>query len=233
MSDHPCPACGEYSRDGLPCRICWRHTTQRLAELPWLWHELELTRWRLDRLHQHTGGRSAETGLPWNENAAQTARRITDGVAERNGIHGWVRVTMDDLGAPCPRDTVPAMSAHLLAWLKPMRKHEAAAEFVADVWGWTHAMLQAINRPEYRRVEAGPCPNLHEDAPCPGTVHLIIAAEGADGPTFARCEPDDGRTAMVCGEVWEAHQLSRMGRRIREREATIAAQAARAREVLA
>lgn len=233
MNGHPCPSCGGHSRDGLPCHQCWRHTTQRLAELPWLWSELQATRTRRDRLHGHVeAGKSAETGLPWNDTASRTAQRIANGVAARNGLVGWVRITIDDLGAPCPRDTVPALCAHLTAWIKPLRKHEAAPELVADVWGWTDAILRVINRPEYRRVDAGPCPRDHEDAPCPGVVRLVIAADGADGPSFARCEPVESG-GHVCGSVWESHQLARLGRDITRRVEKAAAQEALARAVIA
>lgn len=183
-----CPVCRQRSRDGHPCWKCWRKTDRRLKHLPDLWHELQATRRRLDHMSDHVGSRSATTGLPWNEAAAGVARRITDGAASRSGIVGWVRITADAFDASTPPEDEPvAMLRHLAACSHRLRLHESAAEFHADVWAWTTAIMQAVDPPEVRRVPAGPCPEAHEDAPCPGHVSLILPGRGFDAPVCTTC----------------------------------------------
>ena len=73
-----------------------------------------------------------------------------------------------------------------------------------------------INRPEYRKVDAGPCPEIHDDGPCSGNVVLIVPAADLHHAPYAICEPTtaDG----CCGTEWDSAQFVRLGVRIEARQ---------------
>lgn len=230
----PCPYCGGRTRDGLLCKTCITATSDRLAALPGWWVELQRTVTRQARLTPPGAGRSATKPLPFNPVASAVADRVRHGVttsdAVRNGLVGWVRITVEDLGAPWPTKGITDLCEHLVAWLPALRKHEAAVELAADVWGWSDAISRAVDYPDVRaKIKVGPCPEVCADGePCAGWVWAIIP-EDRDADVFAACdscaEEDAGRG------VWAASQWRKMGRRIAERRAQIAAQIERARPV--
>ena len=221
-----CPICERASRDGLPCKQCWARVRQRLNALPGLWLDLQVTRQRRDRLAPPTEGRSDNQALPWNEQAAQVAQRVQDGVDGRRGIRAWAALT-----ATLCHDTMPTRVAGMARMLHhhtaALRLHAEAAEFAADVWGWTAAILAVIDLPEARRIPVGDCPELFEDAPCPGKVEAILPAD-TSVPGWARCT---GKPGTVCGAVWDAAQWRRLGARIAQRQAAVKAQAALAKQI--
>ena len=221
-----CPVCERASRDGLPCKACWGRVRNRLAALPDLWAELQVTRQRRDRLAAPSEGRSANQALPWNEQASLVAQRVRDGIDGRRGIAAWAQAAASLCHDSMPARTISQL--RMLAHHSPtLRKHAEAADLAADVWGWTAAILQVIDQPDHRRIPAGPCPEVFEDAPCPGHVELILPSDPAT-PGWARCT---GQPARVCGTVWDSTQWTRLGARIHQRQDTVKAQAAFAQEI--
>ena len=225
-----CPACHDQpAHHGSPCNRCWRQARRHIHEFLWLWHELETARLRLDRLGTTTEkrGSSTDTPLPFGDRAASIQRRF------RAALAGWTQVTVDDLAAPTPDDqTAVGLIRHIRAWMPALRRHDGAGEFVGDVAGWRRLLLAAINRPEYREVDAGPCPEPYDDGPCSGTIRVIVPAEDlkAERSLYAICET---RTPgiRVCGSVWDTTQFARLGVRIDRRKAAIAAAEALARAI--
>lgn len=230
----PCPNCGGRTRDGLLCKTCVAATEDRLRALPGWWVELQRAVTRQARLSPPGGGGTSTRPLPFNPYASEVADRVKLGVRTsdtvRNGLVGWVRITVEELAAPWPNAGVTDLCEHLVAWLPQLRKHDAAAELAADVWGWVDAVSRAVDHPDIRaRIKAGPCPEVGEDRePCPGVVWAIIP-EDRDAPVFACCDScaDDSAPRGM----WEASQWRKLGRQIAARRGQIEAQIARAKPV--
>lgn len=219
MTTTVCPACNtEPAHHGAPCNACWRRCRHQLADFTWLWHQLDITRLRLDKLGAHTDKRpgSTDTPLPYGDHAATTMSRFHAALA------GWVDVTIHEHGAPEPDPTAPAMIRHILGYTTPLRRHTQAAEFATDVAGWHRILFAAINRPEYRKVDAGPCPETVDGEPCHGKVALIVPAEDLHQPPYAICEPSIAGVC-VCGREWDTTQFVRLGMRIERRQDAMAA----------
>lgn len=172
----PCPNCGGRTRDGHLCKPCVDALHGRLTALPGWWVELQRTVTRQARLSPPGAGRAATKPLPFNAVASEVADRVRHGVttsdAVRNGLVGWVRITVEELAAPWPNSGVTDLCEHLIEWLPALRKHEAAAEFAADAWGWVDAISGAVDHPDVRaRIPSGPCPETGEDGEhCAGVV---------------------------------------------------------------
>lgn len=224
-----CPLCQGRSVDALPCSTCTRHLTRDLREVPWLHLETRHAALGLARLSSPVGGRSATNGLPVNLAASGVAQRVLEGVGVRNGIVGWVRITVEDLGAPWPAGSVAAMCTHLADHMPALRKHEAIVELAADVRDWTDAMVRVINRPTMRRIAVGPCPLAHDDAPCAGTVWATFPEEASP---FAACDTCSDPDADPAVAFWPAVQWTTMGRLIQRRKAEVEQQRRLAAQVL-
>lgn len=223
----PCPNCGGKTRDGLLCGPCVNATRDRLQALPGWWVELQRTVTRQARLTAPGGARGTTTPLPFDPDASDVAARIRTGVTTehgiRNGLTGWIRITVEDLGAPWPRRGVTDLCNHLEAWLPQLRRHQAAAELAADAWGWIDAIRSQIDYPDERaRIKAGPCPEVDDEAePCPGTVWAIIPQD-CDQSAYAACDSCNGDERGL----WPSLQWRRLGPRIEKRRAQIEAQKA-------
>lgn len=187
-----------------------------LMELPWLYLETRRAAVGMSRLGTTVGGAAAERALPLNEHAARIAADV------HNGIVGWVRITIEDLGADAPAGRLAPMCQHLAQHLRDLRKHEAIEEFTSDVRRWTHAMVQAINRPEVRRIPAGPCPNQvagpDGTTPCAGKVFAVFPLDPEVRPHAACSQCADPDAEPMVG-VWIADDWKRLGKRMQDRQA--------------
>ena len=216
-----CPACMDKpAHEGGPCRLCWRATEIRVAELTAWWAELETTFTRQARINEPGEGRTDNTPKlddpttwrrPYHTGASRVARRI------RNSAVGWVKVTVEDFGATMPRNTMPAMFTHLAAYLKPIRRHEDAAEFVNDVANWTWRIKAVVDQPSHRaKIHVGPCPLYDDDnEPCSGEVFAVFPFHDTEGAPMMGC--DSGHEE----HFWEASRWVRAGKEIARRREQI------------
>ena len=65
-----------------------------------------------------------------------------------------------------PEDTLPSMALWLARHMHQVRRHEAAADIVAEVTAAVRAATRVIDRPA-QRVYAGPCPACRTDLLAP------------------------------------------------------------------
>ena len=219
MTAQTCPVCREASRDGLLCHPCTWRLVLALGEIPWLWLETQRASVGMARLFTNVGGRSSSSPLPVNLGASDTARKVLQGVGFRNGVVGWVRITVEDLGACWPANTITGMCDHLASQAPALRKHIMVSELVGDVHDWTEAMVQAINRPTIRRIPVGHCPLIHDGTPCEGRVWATFPEVGGPYSACDRCADPDTGTG-----VWESTQWATLGRLIQARKAEVARQ---------
>lgn len=215
----PCPNCAGRTRDGHLCPTCTRYAADRLRCLPEWWVELHRTITRQAKLTPPGGGAgSGSKPLPYNPDASAVADTV------RAGIVGWVRITVEECAAPWPRDGITDLCEHLSNWLSTLRKHEAAADLVQDLWSWSDSIARAVDYPDERaKIAAGPCPETDDDGEhCAGTV----AARFPEDPTE--------RAWMECAECgWraESREWDEAGARIAARAKAIARSDALALEV--
>ena len=210
-----CQVCGARTAHLQPCRACWRTALSQLEALPWLYAELQQTRRRQDHLQTSTGGHgSGETPLPWNERAADVSR---DALAI---LTGWA-IT---IGVPASGD-IRQLTRLLAGGEKALHKRPDAPQFARDVQTLSSRIPQVINRPDVRKIHAGPCPQrLDDGSPCPGDVWLVLADRT---PPHAECQGEHN-----CGSVWTAVQLASLGGLMVRHKQTLAAQAQLAQEMV-
>ena len=233
----PCPLCGGRTRDGLLCRTCTEQTAKRLAEFPSLWVDLQLTITRRARLNP-PGTRPAETPLVFNEAASRVADRIlcgthsvVDGVKfKHRGLIAWAdwlcrtaRVLPSDGGAV-------GLAEFLADNLQSIIRSGEGGDFASDMWAWGDAIRTAVDYPWERKIKAGHCPEMCEDAPCNGELWALLSDRPGEGPVVVCVPPLTG--VLTCGQEWDASQWNRLGERIVARATEIAEQAVRAAAIL-
>lgn len=181
-----CPACRAEQPDGILCRQCRVKTAAALDELPALHRALVETLTRQDNVAPKADGAHHAFAQPlaFNANASALATDL------RAQLVGWVKVTIEDMHAACPDDTIPAMVMHLRHWLTAFAKHEAAAEFAAEVQAMPPAIRRAIDKPD-RRIRITACVQVYVGERCPGT----ISAHLRESVSLLRCD--------TCGQEWE------------------------------
>lgn len=199
-----CPYCQQRSEDGLLCHRCSGHTKRALSDLIEWWPDLWQTITRQDKLSKPGEGHgiNASRPLAYHYDAAELANEI------RASLVGWVRVTVEDLGAPYPHDSISAMSDHLTRWLPQIRKHEAACELVEEVTGWPAKIKRVVDYADERAtIPVGPCPEQVEDVPCRGQVRAVLFEDEHTSPVM-RC----GK----CKHEWPSWEWRRAAKRISE-----------------
>lgn len=197
-----CPRCRQRSNDGLLCHDCTRITKKALrATVEW-WPDLWTTITKQARMAEATEGHAinSERPLTFDYLAADLANEI------RASLVGWVKVTMEDCGAECPRDLISSMCDHLEKWLPALRKHEAAVEFADEVCEWPRKIKAAVDyKDERSHIPVGPCPEPVENATCGGLVSAVLFADDYLPPVM-RC----GK----CKAEWSSWQWHNVGRRM-------------------
>lgn len=153
------------------CGACVADLERALGDAGFLAAQLQVTFTRQARICSGGGRRSGERPLPYDGRASRLALRL------RTELVGWVRVLSERAPEPLhgpvcvacrhwscravrksrmPGDTVAQMAAWLLLYLDDIRRHEAAAEMVADVTSITRTAERLVDRPA-DRVYGGPC----------------------------------------------------------------------------
>jgi hypothetical protein len=222
MTSTVCPACKtEPAHHGGPCRRCWDTAKADLGALPWLWEQAGITRLRRDKLQAATEkvrGTHA-TPLPWNDHAATIMDHL------QHVIGTWATVTISEYGATPPDQpvTVPKLIQLVRGHLTALRRHAFAGELAAAIASVRRDLVRLINRAEYRRILAGPCPEQPDTEWCTGSVWLIISADDPHLEPLAQCP--------ACETQWDAEQFHRLGVRIKRREDALAKAEALAKAV--
>lgn len=151
MSHLPCPTehCDRTRPGHLQvCGACAAELQRALADVPELAQELETT---LTRQTSSGGaGSGSETPLPYDPRATEAAAVL------RSALVGWVRALQEEHAEGWPADTLPDMSAWLLARHQRLIGHAAAEEAVGEICAAVRAAGRVIDRaPD--SVFAGPC----------------------------------------------------------------------------
>lgn len=219
-----CPYCGTTSRDGHLCHKCTRTTKRNLARIAELWPVLQETITRQDVLTppSEVHADTVHAPLPYKAAAADVADRV------RHRLVSWVRLAMDEHGAPCPPDLVPAMCHLLTAYAAQLRVRADAEEWADEIAASRDEIAGAVDLPAERaKVTAGPCPeHTDDDEPCPG---VVIAIYPRDLPPRADCTATTPGTA-VCGRTWPAKDWAHLGSRIAARRRQVDQQLARGKD---
>jgi hypothetical protein len=201
-----CTACPEPVHDQfIICKGCTRRTRAKLADQEANRQELLVALARDTRMTApNDGGRSAEVPLPIDPRAGDLLHD------QRAVLVGWCRLLADDLGAPLPADTVPAMASHIEAWLDRLALHDAAGELVTELRDLEQRILRVIDYPDERaRIPVGPCiVELDDGSPCPGEVEARFPQDKTK-PPLMRCR--------YCNTEWDTIQWPRVGQKILRR----------------
>lgn len=199
-----CPRCGRQSTDGHLCESCAWHTRNSLRSLVNWWPDLFDTFTRQDRTTPQSEGHGLhhEKPLPFDVRAAELANEI------RQTFVGWVRVTVEDYGAPWPADRISAMEDHLSRWTGRLRTHEAAAEYAKEIDGLADRITKVIDTADGQLVHitTADCPNVTEAGRCGGELVGHIKRDWF-ASAFVRCRS--------CSMTWDARQwvgLQRLSR---------------------
>ncbi len=221
MTTRSCPKCKGQSRDGFLCYSCVRATKKALDRIADLWPALQETITRRDRTQPASEVRAQTIygPLPFRDAPSRVAAEV------RNDLVGWVRISIDELGADVPRDTIPGLCRALSSSAHQLRKHEAAAEWAESIAGDMARIVRAVDLTD-RRAPAGPCPERTEDGePCGGVIVAVYPVDERVSPWMECTKSDPGTD--ICGGVWDATEWRSLGPRILARKAQIDGQKAR------
>lgn len=208
MSAVPCPidGCDHPARSGYPCGGCEADLRRALEAVPDLARELDTTLSR--QTSRTTGGKSAQTPLPYDARASEA------GWVLRSALVGWVRVLAEDVpvreGPWCvrcehpscgavrysrgPVDTCESMAAWLSAGLQRLVRHPAAPEAHGEITEAVRAAQRVTDRPAERQF-AGRCPGCGEALYAkPGAGQVRCRTEGCDAGAV---EVDAQRETML------------------------------------
>lgn len=182
MSDYPCQVdgCGRPTHDWTFCSSCSADLERDLAEVAAYRAELETSLARQTALGRREGGRSAETPLSFNYDAAEALYVL------RTALVGWVRVAVEEDGARWPADTLDGMAALLLSRLGWLRTHPAGAEAVDEITTAVTLARRTVDRPG-DHLFAGVCGSVPLDGPDETCPEVLYARPGAYEVTCRRC----------------------------------------------
>lgn len=195
MSTRPtptCPRCRRESIDGHLCESCAWQVGQGLAIIVNWWPDLFDTLTRQDRKTPRTEGHGLhhEKPLPFDVVAADLANTA------RHVLVGWVRLTVDELGADYPADRISAMVDHLRAWTGRLRKHEAAAEFADEIAALAGRVVRVVDTADGQLVHVPRARCIVDrDGRCGGELVATIRRDWF-AESFIRCR--------TCGQTWSA-----------------------------
>jgi hypothetical protein len=159
----------------------------------------------VNMVERNDGGKSADTALVFNEKAAEVLHDM------RGTLVGWCRLLSEERHIEVPhKNTIRALSAHLLGNVNILVSHAAAGELAGEVAKLVRDAVKVIDSPELRsRVELGPCVAVIGDDPCPGPVVAYIYADG-DMMHNWRC--------VRCKQEWEPPEWRKVGPMIMARK---------------
>lgn len=175
-----CPVCERPVTDAVLCQYCTTTVHEALQQMPMLLVELEVTATRQARTAApSSGGRSAETPLPYGARASDAIRQITGTLitwATTLRVGSW---------------TAPTAAAYLCAHIDQLRQHPMAEKAYEHITKAKAHALEVIDR-EPELVPAGQC-----------------GAELADGDVCGEIlygDPDRASVRCRCGAEWDMDQ---------------------------
>lgn len=122
----------------------------------------------------------------------------------------WVRVCVEDFGAPWPKDRIGSMCRLLVAYAGRLRTSAVAVGWMLDLIEAQGAIARAIDLTD-RRAVAGPCPERTDDSePCPGMIFAVYPVDENARPRM-ECTPM-ARGDSVCGRTWPSEDWRQLPR---------------------
>lgn len=174
MSESLCvvSSCGRPRRsDQWLCGRCEHRLERRLADVPALWQELEITMTRQDVMGSDDGRKNAESGLPYKPSASE-ARWVL-----ANTIGTWARLIAEHAGISQP----PARPARwLLINTRSIALHPAADEAFDEICSSVRMAYRAIDR----------LPDLLLAGQCEGCTALLYARITDATVTCRECDTE-------------------------------------------
>jgi len=189
----PCPRCRRATTDGHLCEHCSWGVQQGLSIIVNWWPDLFDTFTKQERKTAHTEGHGLhhENPLPFDPVAAELANTI------RQTLVSWVKLTMDEFSAPCPKDRISTMAEHLRTWTPKLRKHEVAAEYADEIARLAGRVLKVIDTADGQlvHVPGAHCITDRGGMRCGGELVAAIRRDWF-AESFIRCRN--------CGQAWSA-----------------------------
>jgi hypothetical protein len=226
-------SCDHPITDAWVCQRCAHQLERALGDIPAVVHQLNLTLAKQTRYADRNERGGNEQPLPMDPAASAAS---SDLLAH---LVAWVRLIAETRGIPLPAAPIynpggnpglNSMSRWMLAHVEWLRHHEAGADCVDEITSDMRVARRVIDVPANKTKFAvpGPCP---EFAPMV-TVSALNVAFGSHcpGEVWAYIPNTDTQPARLecntCHTIWESWQWMRLGKRIKDREATMKGTAA-------
>jgi hypothetical protein len=235
MTNPPCrvSSCDRPVADGFVCARCAHDLERALGDIPAVVHQLNLTLAKQTRYADRNERGGTDTPLPMDPLASAATSDL------RHHLCNWVSIVADTRGLPLPAAAIyhpggePGMDTlarWMLAHVEWLRHHEHGHVAVEELTGDMRTARRVIDVPANKTKFAvpGPCPEWMD----PGVPHGIGGASimCCPGEVWAYIPNTDTQPARLecntCHTVWESWQWMRLGKRIKDREATMKGTAA-------
>jgi len=234
-------SCDRPVADAYVCQRCAHDLERALGDIPAVVHQLNLTLAKQTRYADRAERGGTDTPLPMDPLASAAASEL------RHHLCNWVGIVAETRGLPLPAAAVyhpggePGMDTlarWMLGHVEWLRHHEHGHIAVTELTGDMRTARRVIDVPANRTKFAvpGPCPEVvvviegesrmthaggyaYPDIRnfCLGEVWAYIP-NTEDQPARLECN--------ACHTVWESWQWMRLGKRIKDREATMKGTAA-------
>lgn len=202
MSANTCPVCERPVRGAVLCQFCTDEVWKCLTEVPVLLAELEVNATRQSKTAPRaSGGRSAESPLPYGARASDAAKQLTDTLIT------WARA-INPHGAAF---TALTAATHLRGNILLVRQHQEAEKIYDQITRARSHAMDVIDRPP-DLVPAGRCDaELEDGSSCPE----ILYGDPDRASVRCRCgaEHDMDRTWMLEAardQEWTAAEIGRV-----------------------
>lgn len=202
MTTRECPVCARPVKDSVLDNYCADTITAALAEVPWLLVELEVNSTRQAKVAPRaSGGRSAETPLPFGARASDAAKQLTD------VLRFWAGSISNGT-----QFTALTAATYLRTHINQLRQHAMAEKAYDQITGARAHAFEVIDRPT-DLVPAGQCgADLDDGEICPE----ILYGDPERASVRCRCgaEHPMDRTWMLEAardQEWTAAQIGRAG----------------------
>jgi hypothetical protein len=234
-------SCDRPVAEAWVCQHCAHQLERALGDIPAVVHQLNLTLAKQTRYADRAERGGNEQPLPMDPLASAAASEL------RHHLCNWVSIVAETRGLPLPAaaiyhpggepgmDTLARWMLHHVEWL---RHHEHGHIAVEELTGDMRTARRVIDVPANRTKFAvpGPCPEMVDD-PGPDSVYVLIDSTDytkrrglCPGEVWAYIPNTEDQPARLecntCHTIWESWQWMRLGKRIKDREATMKGSAA-------
>jgi len=217
-------SCDRPVAEGFVCARCAHDFERALGDIPAVVHQLNLTLAKQTRYADRAERGGNEQPLPMDPVASAVLDEL------RSHMRGWVNTIHHKRGWKWPDDNWSSISAWMLHHVEWLRHHEHGHIAVDELTGDMRQARRVIDVPANRTKFAvpGPCPEWMD----PGVPHGIGGASimCCPGEVWAYIPNTEDQPARLecnaCHTIWESWQWMRLGKRIKDREATMKGTAA-------